>query len=56
MTNLPPELIQLAALLDAQPSHAQAAFQYCICLMMVKAGKMRLVETVPSENGGTLYI
>lgn len=51
MTNLPPELQQFAAFLDALPQPVQAAFQYCLCLLMVEAGKMRLVETLPSESG-----
>ena len=25
------------------------AFHYCLCLLMVEAGKMRLVEKVPGE-------
>jgi hypothetical protein len=53
MTNLPPQLQQLAALLDTQPAPVQVAFQYCLCLIMVEAGKLRLAETVPSENGAT---
>lgn len=53
MNNLPPELQQFAAILDAQPGPVQAAFQYCLCLLMVEAGKMRLVETVPGESGAT---
>jgi hypothetical protein len=51
MSNLPPELQQFAALLDAQPGPVQVAFQYAMCLLMVESGKMRLVETVPGENG-----
>jgi hypothetical protein len=49
--NLPPELQQFAAFLDAQPGPVQVAFQYAICLLMVEADKMRLVETVPGESG-----
>ncbi len=48
---LPPELQQFAALLDAQPGPVQVAFQYALCLLMVEAGKIRLVETRPGENG-----
>jgi hypothetical protein len=51
MNDLPPELQQFAAILDAQPGPVQAAFQYAICLLMVEAGKMRLVETWPGETG-----
>jgi hypothetical protein len=53
MNYLPPELQQFAAFLDAQPSTVQVAFQYALCLLMVEAGKMRLVEIVPSESGAT---
>lgn len=53
MTNLPPEIQQFAALLDAQPGPIQSAFQYAMCLLMVESGKMRLVETLPGENGAT---
>jgi hypothetical protein len=51
MNNLPPELQQFAVILDAQPGPVQVAFQYAICLLMVEAGKMRLVETIPGESG-----
>ncbi len=27
------------------------AFNYCLCLLMAEAGKMRLVEKVPGEHG-----
>jgi hypothetical protein len=40
-----------ASLLDAQPAPVRAAFRYCLALAMVVAGKARLVETVPGENG-----
>jgi hypothetical protein len=51
MNNLPPELQQFAALLDAQPGPVQIIFQYCLCLLMEEVGKMRLVETIPGESG-----
>ena len=51
MDNLPPQLQQFAAFLDAQPSNIQVAFQYCMALLMVEAGKAKLVSTEPSENG-----
>jgi hypothetical protein len=38
-------------LLDAQPAPVRDAFNYCLALMMVEAGKMRLVETIPGESG-----
>lgn len=51
MTDLPLELQQLAALLDAQPAHVQTNFQYCVALLMAEAGKAELVETIASESG-----
>ena len=51
MTSLPFELAAFASLLDAQPASARDAFNYCLALLMVEAGKARLVETVPGENG-----
>jgi hypothetical protein len=51
VTDLPPELSAFASLLDAQPAPVRAAFRYCLALAMVEAGKARLVETVPGENG-----
>ena len=51
MAHLPPELAHLAAFLDAQPGPVQVAFQYCLCLIMVEAGKMELIETIPGESG-----
>jgi hypothetical protein len=51
MTTLPPELAAFSYLLDAQPAPMRDAFHYCLCLLMVEAGKMRLVEKVPGENG-----
>jgi len=51
MTPLPPELQALAALLDAQPGHVQAAFQYCLALLMVEAGKAALIATTPAKAG-----
>ena len=34
-----------------QPPHVQDAFNYCLCLLMVQAGKMRLEKKVPGETG-----
>ena len=50
MTTLPPELEGFAALLDAQPGPAREAFQYCLCLMLVEAGKMKLADTHPGDS------
>ena len=51
MPTLPPELAAFSYLLDAQPAPMRDAFHYCLCVLMVEAGKMRLVEKVPGENG-----
>ncbi len=51
MADLPPELAAFASLLDAQPAPVRAMFNYCLALLMVEAGKARLVETVPGESG-----
>jgi hypothetical protein len=52
--DLPPELAAFADLLDAQPAPVRDAFNFCLCVLM--AGKMRLVEKVPGENGGVRVI
>ncbi len=50
MTNdLPPDLSAFAQLLDAQPEPVRSAFHYCLALLMVEAGKARLIETRPGE-------
>ncbi|UCC53013.1 MAG: hypothetical protein JSV68_03420 [Anaerolineaceae bacterium] len=49
MDELPPELEGFATLLDAQPQPVREIFQYCLCLMMAKADKMRLVDRIPGE-------
>ena len=49
-TNLPPELAAFASLVDAQPAPVRAAFQYCLALAMVEAGKARLLETRPGAS------
>jgi hypothetical protein len=51
MTNMPPELEQFTALLDAQPGPVQVVFQYCLAMVMVEGGKARLVKTEPGEAG-----
>jgi hypothetical protein len=51
MTDLPSELSTLVALIDAQPSPVCEAFRYCIALGMAAAGKIRLVQSFPGENG-----
>ena len=44
MSTLPPELAAFAYLLDAKTPQVRDVFHYCLCLLMVQAGKMRLVE------------
>jgi len=43
-----------APMLDAQPEPVRAMIHYCLALAMVEAGKARLVETVPGDNGPVL--
>jgi hypothetical protein len=40
-----------AFLLQTQPAPVRDAFNYCLCVLMIQAGKMRLVEKVLGENG-----
>jgi hypothetical protein len=49
-TELPPELQGFASFLDAQSGPVRDAFAYCLCLMMVEVGKMRLIDTLPGES------
>lgn len=51
MSDLPPELAQFVALLDAQPGPVHTIFQYCLAMLMVEAGKTELIQTASSENG-----
>lgn len=50
MSDLPPALEAFASLLDAQSWPVREAFQYCVCLLMVEADKMRLIDTIPGET------
>lgn len=50
MTRLPPELTDLAAMLDNLPPAAQAAFQYCLVLMMVESGVAELIQTLAGDG------
>jgi hypothetical protein len=49
--DLPPDLAAFAKLLDAQPEPVRNVFNYCLALMMVEAGKARVIETRPGETG-----
>lgn len=50
MQELPPELAAFAVLLDAQPQPVQQAFQYYLCLLMVEAHRMELIDIRPGES------
>jgi hypothetical protein len=60
MPTLPPELAAFSYLIDAQPAPVRDAFHYCLCLLMVEAGVMRLVEKgeicvfAPCRDGKTV--
>jgi hypothetical protein len=49
MTDLPPELAMFAPLLDVQPAMFRDAFNYCLAMLMVEAGKARLVRRVANQ-------
>jgi hypothetical protein len=42
---------QIEALLCGQPPHVKELFQFCLCQMMVEAGKMELVAILPGNDG-----
>jgi hypothetical protein len=54
MPDIPTSLASFSALLDAQPEPVRQAFNYCLALMMVEAGKARLIETFPGLATPTL--
>ena len=49
MTTLPPELAVFASILDAQSAPVRDAFNYCLCLLMVEPGEMRLEKKLPAS-------
>ena len=51
MARLPPDLAAFSYLIDTQPAPVRDAFYYCLCLCLVKAGKLRLVEKFSVEGG-----
>ena len=51
MTYLPPDLAAYSYLLGTQPAPVRDAFYYCLCLCLVKAGKLRLVKKVSGKRG-----
>jgi hypothetical protein len=48
---LSPGLTQRTSLFDAQPDPTQALVQYCLALVMVEAGKAKLISTLPGDTG-----
>ena len=55
MTEFPAELQLFSSLLDAQPPPVRQAFQYCLCLMMLEAGDMKLLKSMPGDKGELCY-
>ena len=49
-TSLPPEFEMLSLLIDGQAPPIREAFHYCLCLMMVETGKMKLIGTIPGDS------
>ena len=49
--DLPPDLTSFAQFLEAQPELVRAAFNYFVALLMVEAGKAKLIETRPGDVG-----
>jgi hypothetical protein len=47
--DLSTEPVAFASLLDTQTRPVRETFQYCLCSMMVEAGKMSLEETVSGD-------
>jgi hypothetical protein len=48
--SLPPEFEMLSMLIDGQAPPVREAFQYCLCLMMVETGRMKLIGTIPGDS------
>ena len=48
--SLPPEFEMLSVLIDGQAPPIREAFHYCLCLMMVETGKMKLIGTIPGDS------
>ena len=51
MCKLPPSLEGLASFVDAQAEKVRDIYKYGLCLMMVEAGVMELVETFAGDEG-----
>jgi hypothetical protein len=50
VTSLPPEFEMLSMLIDGQAPPVREAFQYCLCLLMVETGGMKLIGTIPGDS------
>jgi len=55
MEYLPQELETFGAYIDAQPQPVREAFWYCLCLLMVEAGDMMLLKSMPGDEGELCY-
>ena len=44
-------ILAIAHQLGLEPAATQAAFNYCLCLLMVEAGRMRLVAKTAGDDG-----
>jgi hypothetical protein len=49
--NETPALLAIAHRLGLEPAVTKVAFAYCLCLLMVEAGQMRLVSKTPGDDG-----
>ena len=48
--NLPPELQDLAQLMDEQPEGVQELFRYALSMLMIEDGRANIVETHHVDN------
>jgi len=53
--SLPPEFEMLSMLIDGQAPPVREAFQYCLCLMLVETGRMKLIGAIPGDSN-QLYL
>jgi hypothetical protein len=49
--DFPSEHLTFGSLLDAQPAPIQAALEYCLALLMVERGQVKLIGHQPGEAG-----
>ena len=55
MEEFPAELQMIGDFIASQPPPVREAFQYCLCLMMVETGGMKLVKTIPGDEKVLCY-